>query len=124
MPLPLTHLLPHEAAFILQRHPIFRGSGPVSEQVIRSALRRSERLSAEKQLSDDEILRGSRPSVPVTYDGAGRRRVPVWAVRELVVDDALASAFLDAVVERRLRCPRTARPADPVPRFYAWLRWL
>jgi hypothetical protein len=124
MSLPLVHLMPHEAAFILQRHPAFSSKREVSEQLIRASLRRAERLANDRGLTPYDTLHGKKPAVPVSYDGAGRRRVPLWAVRELVADDSLATAFLDAIIERRIRCPRPIRASAPAPSFSAWLRLL
>lgn len=119
----LVALEPHQAAFVLQRHPIVARGGRASVAAVRASLRRSERLMASGVLSGD-LLSLRRPALPVSYDGAGRRRVPVSAVRELVSEDELAARFLEAIVSRRLRCPRRAGTNLPAPSFYQELHRL
>lgn len=120
----LVALEPFQAAFILQRHPLLTRDGQrASSARVKTSLRRAERLLRRGVLSE-QLLTQRRPALPVAYDGAGRRRVPLWAVRELVEGDELATRFLEAVISGRLRCPRATSPNDPVPSFYRELHRL
>jgi hypothetical protein len=111
-------LQPFEVAFLLQRHPLLAKDGFVTESAVRAAMRRGERRQLDGA-SEEEILdQGS--GLPVTYDGAGRRRVPARALRALLAEDELALEFLEAISAGRLRCPRAAAPTDSVPRFSAY----
>ena len=116
--LPLVALEPYQAAFVLQRHPIVAAArGGASAIAVKASLRRAERLIA-KGTTNKELLAQSCPALPISYDGAGRRRVPLWAARQLVADDQLATHFLEAIISRRLRCPHAASPSLPAPSFY------
>ena len=120
---PLLALEPYQAAFVLQRHPLAAGRGGATAAAVKASLRRAERLIA-KGTANEDLLAHSRPALPISYDGAGRRRVPLWAVRELVADDELAARVLEAIISRRLRCPHAASPGLPAPSFYGELHRL
>lgn len=121
---PLIDLKPFQAAFVLQRHSILvRRNGYASEAAVRASLRRTERLLAAGLISETVLAR-PKPSLPVSYDGAGRRRVPARALHTLLLDDKLASHFLDLIVKRRMCCPRAPSPSSPPPSFYEHLHRL
>lgn len=92
---------PHEAAFVLR----------CSEREVRNRLRRGERYAEAGNTAADIVQRGALVSTRV----GGRRLVELTSIAACLESDGLALAVLDAIVERRLRAPRSASPAQIAP---------